>query len=147
MYVCMHLQVNVQGPTRTSAALRHWPPWLEHQGGTAIGWVSPPLPGQQRGDTYPYIYIYMSESLSVCSVAAKHRRLFLSAMLSERWSAPVFTRQPSLALLLVPSTCRAAAASARAALRRHLRIAFSLCPLVCAESTSHIIIVGTQHRT
>ena len=90
MYVRKYLQVIMQGPRHVFDALPHLPTWLEHQGGTAIGWVSPPLVRHQRGDTYPYVYIYiLSVSLSVCSVAAKTRRPFWSAGLSERRNTPV----------------------------------------------------------
>ena len=113
MYVCKYVQVILPSPTHIVGALHLWAPWLEHQGGTAIGWVSPCCLVSRGGTRiHMYIYIYMSVSLSVCAVAAKTRRPFFGL----RVLASDGTRQSlcrgSLALLLLPATCRAAAAFA-----------------------------------
>ena len=60
MYVCKYVQVVLQRPTRTVVSLRHWPPWLAHQGGTAIGWVSSCCLANSGGTRiHMYIYIYI----------------------------------------------------------------------------------------
>ena len=63
MYVCLYVQVQLSSPTRTVVALRHWPPWLEHQGGTAIGGMSRHCLVSSGAHTPSNIYIYICLSL------------------------------------------------------------------------------------
>ena len=63
MYVCINLEVVLDRPRRINVSRVRWPPPRFSKstvgGGTALAWMSPSLPGQQRGDMYAYIYIYI----------------------------------------------------------------------------------------
>ena len=80
MYVCINLEVHDLRPTRIVAALPHWPPRYEHRGGTPLSMDVPRVAWSATwGHVCIDIYIYIVCVLSVHSIAAKARRLFLSA--------------------------------------------------------------------